>query len=364
MNKLWESAYNLSDLKNLKISDTYLKKLNILFKKSEIWDYKFIHKSFYEFFLARHFVNQPNGNEEIYKIREDNKDNWNEWRNSKPIVLFYWEILTNSNKTDNIEDLLNWLLIDDDIFGEGFFMGLEILHKLEWQWELSERFLKIKEKYKEEIKGWDKEIILYRLWLFQKLQKRINFWKNRFVDKFFEKLKELFWEALFWEGLFEGTKEIYNLDFDFESCNLPRRNRIYNNDFFNIWNQENINWLMDIARDYENGGFFKLALFIYVKLFFIWKNDILGLILNCIRNLEEQKEFDCVILKYIHLISFNWNKEVIISAMKFIRKFIWENDENNYKENLLFFRIIYELQKVNKKIQIKRTKKKPHFSMN
>ncbi|MDP2104260.1 MAG: hypothetical protein Q8K26_05050, partial [Candidatus Gracilibacteria bacterium] len=140
MEKLGKSAYDLFTGKSLKISDKYLQKLSIL-KKSDKGGYDFIHNSFYEFFLARHFASLSNGNEEIYKVRNENEQDWNKWREFKLVVLFYGEELARKEKWEDLENLLNGLLENDDMFGEGFFMGLEILYKLEGNKEIKEKYL-------------------------------------------------------------------------------------------------------------------------------------------------------------------------------------------------------------------------------
>ena len=188
MENLWKNAYSLFKWDSLDISDEYLQKLSVLFKRSDTWSYQFIHESFYEFFLARYLTGQSNGNEEIYKMRDDNDDNWNEWRGFKPVILFYGEGLAKLEKWNELEALLSWLLKNDDIFGEGFFMGLEILYRIEQDGELNNGLLKIKGKYLEQIKKWDKKKSLSKLMLFQEFQKRINFWENEYIDVFFNKI--------------------------------------------------------------------------------------------------------------------------------------------------------------------------------
>gem|GEM_PF-6612158 len=54
-------------------------------------------------------------------------------------------------------------------------MGLEILYRIEQDGELNNGLLKIKGKYLEQIKKWDKKKSLSKLMLFQEFQKRINF---------------------------------------------------------------------------------------------------------------------------------------------------------------------------------------------
>jgi hypothetical protein len=112
-------------------TDDFDTHLSILFKSETDGSYEFIHKSFYEFFLARHLANKKNGVEEIYYLRDNSNESWNAWREFRPITMFYGEILINQERWDELECFLweNGILKNDDIFGENFFIGLEILSR-------------------------------------------------------------------------------------------------------------------------------------------------------------------------------------------------------------------------------------------
>jgi hypothetical protein len=42
----------------------------------------------------------------IFKQRDDNDDNWDQWRNFKPVVQFYIETLINENRFEELEKFL------------------------------------------------------------------------------------------------------------------------------------------------------------------------------------------------------------------------------------------------------------------
>lgn len=252
MEKLWKSAHDFFTWKNLKISDRYLQKLSF-FKKSDKWEYQFIHESFQEFFLARHFASLSNGNKEIYKVRNENEQDWKKWREFKPVVLFYGEELARNGKLEELEWLLNWLLANDDMFGEVFFMGLEILYKLKGNEE-------IKKKYLEKIKDWNKEELLYGLWSFQEFQKSIGYGENKFADDFFDWLAEKFWGDFFNENIREIIKlwnrkaiqwaldYIYNFDEDWHN-DFPTEDTYMA--FIDTGNQMAIDWILGVLQKLE-----------------------------------------------------------------------------------------------------------------
>ncbi|EKE27828.1 MAG: signal transduction protein [uncultured bacterium (gcode 4)] len=174
--------------------DSVLDQIYLLYKINN-WEYSFILKSFEEYFLARHLASERNWNEEIFKVRDEKawETNWNEWRNFKPVVLFYWEILGNSWKEEDLkklEELLGekWLLEKDDIFGEGFFMGLEILFYIS-KWAKYGNTHRLIDEYLTIIDNWESEDCIEKLLLFEKFQKNIEYQDNIFVDRFWFKLK-------------------------------------------------------------------------------------------------------------------------------------------------------------------------------
>ncbi|EKE27055.1 MAG: hypothetical protein ACD_4C00071G0001, partial [uncultured bacterium (gcode 4)] len=131
-----EYSHVSNQKKQTTLIDSLINQIFLLYKINN-GEYAFILKSFEEYFLARHLASIQNWNEEIFKVRDEKawETKWDEWRNFKPVVLFYWEILANSWKEEDLkklEELLGekWLLDSDDIFGEGFFMGLEILFNI------------------------------------------------------------------------------------------------------------------------------------------------------------------------------------------------------------------------------------------
>ena len=184
MRELSEVAHCLFEWNNSDISDEYLQKLNILFKRSKTWELQFIHKSFREFLLAKYLINQTDGSEEIYNYRgkkwKENK--WNDWRELKLTILFYGEMLGGAWKKEELEIFLweGWLLNGDDIFGEGFFMGLEILHRL---WDIED----IKKMYVDKIWSWGKKELINKLNKFIEFQKRIGYEENKFAQEYIRK---------------------------------------------------------------------------------------------------------------------------------------------------------------------------------
>ncbi|MBP8016878.1 hypothetical protein KAZ01_02615, partial [Candidatus Gracilibacteria bacterium] len=146
-------AYNndILNLKKYRITEATLEKYNILFRldnKDDIKSkrtYSFIHYSFQEFFLARHLAKNEEmknnsekysgftkGEEKIFETRDTNEDNWNAWRKLKETTVFYGEILGNKEDYEKLHNFLGreGLLKNDDIYGEGFFRGLEIMNNI------------------------------------------------------------------------------------------------------------------------------------------------------------------------------------------------------------------------------------------
>ncbi len=109
-----------------------LNQIFLLYKLEEEW-YEFILKSFEEYFLARYLAEENCGEQKIYDFRDTKvTGNWNDWREFRPVVMFYGEMLINNEEWDKLGKFLweDGILKNDDMFGENFFMGLEILYKL------------------------------------------------------------------------------------------------------------------------------------------------------------------------------------------------------------------------------------------
>lgn len=104
----------------------------------------------------KNYPGATEGEAVIYQMRGKNFEKWNEWRSFRPVVLFYGEMLANSGDIAGLERFLGeeGLLRNDDIFGEGFFMGLEILYKLSEKLREEERMKKMLGKYEEIIGNW------------------------------------------------------------------------------------------------------------------------------------------------------------------------------------------------------------------
>ena len=194
MDVAWKFAYNtyidkykLSHLKKKEIRMSDLSNMNILFKRNANADtnvhtnanYSFIHKSFEEFFLARYLANQSDGDKEIYRIRDEvaGEENRNEWKNFKPVVDFYWEILINNdcinNSIDKLEDFLweEWLLKNDDALWYNFALWINFLSKIEKN-KRETYMQKTLNLYQNIIeKHWEKEIILSKIFFMRNILK-------------------------------------------------------------------------------------------------------------------------------------------------------------------------------------------------
>jgi len=334
---LWEVAYNIHSnwsAEAIEIEDQDLQTLSI-FKKSDKWGYDFIHNSFYEFFLARYLAGQSNGNEQICSVRNDNEQDWNKWREFKPVVLFYGEELVRNGKRKELENLLNWLLENDDMFGEGFFMGLEILYKLEWGWRLNEQMEKIKMKYVGIVKNWDKEEIIKKLPKFIEFQKRINFEENDFLDCFVNKITWDFIDKFYYKFIYLWNEKItkiclnkvgllwikYALNYLFETKNK----KIIQEILSSIKKQEDaLECLLGddkSCKKWKNESFWSR------------KAELYNRVSRYIYLFRELHEI------YIELIK-TWNKKVIDYAKKFAIKFLKENKKNNTKKFQIFIELI------------------------
>lgn len=78
--------------------------------------------------------------------------------------MFYGEILANNENIDSLNQFLgkNGLPKNDDIFGENFFMGLEMLYKLPEGIRNHKRIQMILKKYEAKVGSWDVDEILKR----------------------------------------------------------------------------------------------------------------------------------------------------------------------------------------------------------
>ncbi len=157
-----------------------LASLNILFSADGANEYSFIHKSFYEFFLARHLAKMEKGqwSREIYDFRNDKKTgNWNDWREFRPVVLFYGEMLGNTNRLEDLKKFLGneGLLKDDDMFGENFFMGLEILYKLPENIRWVNPMKGVLEMYEKKVEDWDVHEIIRKFEGIKRLSRNLGY---------------------------------------------------------------------------------------------------------------------------------------------------------------------------------------------
>ncbi|PIQ12116.1 hypothetical protein COW06_03255 [Candidatus Gracilibacteria bacterium CG12_big_fil_rev_8_21_14_0_65_38_15] len=197
MDRLAQHAFDIfSDNKNPKIDpDLFDENLSILFKGTEGGKYDFIHKSFYEFFLAKYLSKMPKneGSQKIYDFRDQKKfGNWNDWRDFCPVVLFYGEMLAKDEKWDEIEKFLGeeGLMKGDDMFGESFFMGLEILYKLPEEARKKPEIAKLSEEYIKKVKNWDIGEVLKRLELTKRFVRTVGYSDNEVTKIIISKIKD------------------------------------------------------------------------------------------------------------------------------------------------------------------------------
>lgn len=183
MDQLSEYAFNIFLGNSEKTyNKTYDIHLGILFRKTQENEYDFIHKSFYEYFLARYLSKIDNGNDYIYNLRDEKRSgNWNDWRESRTFVLFYAEKLVEYEKMDTLERFLekNGLLKHDDIFGENFFMGLEILYKLPKKIKNTDRFTRLLAYYTKRYTSWNINEVCKRFGSITSFTKKIGHAETR-----------------------------------------------------------------------------------------------------------------------------------------------------------------------------------------
>ncbi|EKE29526.1 MAG: hypothetical protein ACD_2C00154G0003 [uncultured bacterium (gcode 4)] len=195
MDRLWKIAYEIFNKKKLKdIPDSSITSLSVLFKVDWEDKYAFIHRSFYEYFLARHFSWKRDWDKSILQKRDSfARWNWNDWRNFRPVLLNYCEILYNSGKIWSMKKLewfLGewWLLKDDDVYGDWFFIWLEFLISvIREQWTAKWPLSGVIGLYISKIRNFNIEDILIKIWGFQELQKKIGAKDNIFAQEFYRK---------------------------------------------------------------------------------------------------------------------------------------------------------------------------------
>ncbi|MDD2870907.1 MAG: hypothetical protein PHS49_02855 [Candidatus Gracilibacteria bacterium] len=165
-------AYKLFKNEKIDVSDEMLQSYAFLFKKVGDNQYQFIHNSFYEFFLAKYLSDDENGAQKIYNYRDINFDKWNNWRNFKHVISFYCDFLIVNDKIDFLRDFLgkSGILMNDDLFGENFFIGLHNLSKLELKYGNDYRYLYLKKFYLSEITKWKKGVLLNKMINFRNCQ--------------------------------------------------------------------------------------------------------------------------------------------------------------------------------------------------
>ncbi len=260
-------------------------------------EYQFILKSFEEYFLARYIwtqsemstdKNNPEATEWesiIYQMRDGNFEKWNNWRNFRPVVLFYSEMLANTWDIYGLERLLGeeGLLKNDDMFGEGFFIGLEILYKLPEELRISD----IYNKYEQLVKNWSIEDTIKKIDLIKRFSGTIGYKDSIITDKVIELISKLWIEKT--HDLFKGiaSPKIINDCI----CQL----------YISSMNEDSI-WLMRIC----------------IFLIESWTNDGILAAIDWTRIMVEKKMYWESCETYKSLIS-SWKKDGILAAIDWIR---------------------------------------------
>jgi len=351
MNTLWEVAYAKNEIV---LSDEIIQKFWILFKK--IWDnkYSFIHQSFQEFFTARYLSKQKKWNKKILKIRDKNQENWNKWRNLKPVVQFYWELLINSWEFKKLKELLEWLLENDDIFWEWFFMGLGILIKSKnilKNHKENKRIKKFWDLYESEIMKWENGQLISKLGWFKKLQKDNNYNEPYFINIFSERFLDSFWENMdniiilaqhwsnsaknwlletannlhnMWEygdsrnmylyfirnGIKEAQQYLLNISEKLYAEGKYKKARFFYTHLLNHWNKEAEKWLLSIAEMLYSEGKYSESWNSYMDLLENWNTQVENRLLEVVEKLGGRKDYNKLRYIYLHLLEY-WSNEYL-----------------------------------------------------
>ncbi len=163
------------------------RELSLICMRLQKNNFLFIHKSFYEYLLARDFANS-NKEDLLYHLRDNRDDLWGDWKEMKQIIKLYADILIDNKDYWKLHKLFSedWLMSRDDIFWFNFFLCLEIMmtaKNADLNKEIIER---IEEGLLKIIWEWDKATILNRFESFKSFQKTISFKTNPFIDKYIE----------------------------------------------------------------------------------------------------------------------------------------------------------------------------------
>ncbi len=134
MNELWQYAYTIFlSPESLKIDadvahdfDTHL---SILFRYTQDNSYDFVHKSFYEFFLARYLANIPQGYDSILKLHDNFIASKNtEYRNT---LFYYTDLVVDKEiRIADFIELFTQLEKRDKTWTSWYFFRLELLSKI------------------------------------------------------------------------------------------------------------------------------------------------------------------------------------------------------------------------------------------
>ncbi len=187
MNDMWEYAYNIFSNKPQKDSvSKFNSHLSVLFKNIKKNQYEFIHKSFYEFFLARHLAYTETGNEGVSKYRDINYmdgrffiANYMEWEQlaicyfqmlttfKRPVTQkIYLEMISCANILIKWERFIDLLLVYKSIAITEFPSAVKILHKWAECLTFTEEYRLAKIVYKMIESIWTKQALLIsREWL-------------------------------------------------------------------------------------------------------------------------------------------------------------------------------------------------------
>ncbi len=205
---LTEVAHSIFTWKPIKMTDARLKKLAILHRVPwGIW-FDFIHKSFFEYFLAKYYNDNENWTEEILNKSTDihRVKSWlnypeisNEyWWGFLPVLMNYWEMKINCCDMSWLEKYLFWLLkeFNDESSTEKLmaykckkiFVSLMLMIDIEKNWKVFEWYNNIRDALIKQFNrfGFDEISILTPHII--KLNLDIQVLENWIIDDYIESL--------------------------------------------------------------------------------------------------------------------------------------------------------------------------------
>ncbi len=264
------------------ITDLDYESLSFLFKKNDQGEFGFIHKSFEDYFLLRHFVKRPEKLKEIIK-KSYKKDN-----NMKLAILaikeWYEEI---------IELLIDkWYNVNekDDNWMNAFI------------WACG--------KWKLEIAKW-----LYNKWY--NINEKDNNWNNAFM-----------WACFNWE--LEVAKWLVN------KIKINEKNNDWNNAFIwacNDWQLEIVKWLFNKIENINEKNNYWINAFMYACMY--WQLEVAKWLYNRWCNINEKNNY------WINAFMFTCGKWKLEVAKWLVDKIENINERDNDWDNAFMYACMY-----------------------